>query len=198
MTRPLLLLTLFIAASLSVLTACGDDGLAPFARAGDDQVVNLGEVVQLDGTASSDNDNDTLTYTWSLTSVPEGSAATLTNQTTATPTFTPDLIGEYVAEVEVYDGDWATSDSVTVVVLPTEAVPADNVDVLVIHSIDTIHGWQVDELLSDAATIVQVEYPSLVDEWNAGTIEASIITVEIADAYHPERFWIDNWTVSKL
>jgi hypothetical protein len=77
---------------------------APTANAGPDQEVATGVEVELDGSGSSDINGDTLTYAWTLTSVPEGSTATLTGATTVDPTFTPDLAGAYVVSLVVNDG----------------------------------------------------------------------------------------------
>jgi len=57
----------------------------PLANTGANQSVNERTSVTLDGSASSDPDNDALTYAWSQTS---GPTATLTGGNTASPTFT--------------------------------------------------------------------------------------------------------------
>ena len=111
------------AALLSVLAACGGGGsgcnnafgslancssaapnVAPVAQAGPIQNVLTGSVITLDGSASSDVNNDTLTYKWALVAVPAGSAATLVGNTSAKPTFTADVSGTYVASLQVNDG----------------------------------------------------------------------------------------------
>src|SRR5207245_2702021 len=43
------------------------------------------------------------TYSWSLASVPTGSAAALSSATDPSPTFTPDIVGDYVVGVTVTD-----------------------------------------------------------------------------------------------
>ncbi len=87
---------------------------APTADAGPDQTVFLQEVT-LDGSGSKDGEGDTLTYNWSFSSRPSGSIADLTNETTVAPTFTPDLAGDYVAQLVVDDGNGHTaSDTVTI------------------------------------------------------------------------------------
>ncbi len=77
---------------------------APVANAGPDQHVQVGTVATLDGSGSSDPDSDELTFSWSLTSRPAGSAATLINPASVTPFFTLDRTGEYVIQLVVHDG----------------------------------------------------------------------------------------------
>jgi hypothetical protein len=78
---------------------------APVANAGPDQLSGrVGTMVTLDGAQSSDADGHALTYVWALTTRPAGSAAFLAGHTTTRPTFTPDLPGDYVAQLTVNDG----------------------------------------------------------------------------------------------
>jgi len=76
----------------------------PTANAGLAQDVMTEVLVNLDGSNSSDINGDALTFLWIILSAPAGSTATLTNATTATPSFTPDLNGEYVFTLVVNDG----------------------------------------------------------------------------------------------
>ncbi|WP_405228154.1 DUF4382 domain-containing protein [Lentisalinibacter sediminis] len=86
----------------------------PIADAGPDDSVAVGVAYMLDGTGSSDPDGDMLTYSWSL-QVPEGSAASLDDATLADPSFTPDVAGDYIAELVVNDGtEDSAPDSVTI------------------------------------------------------------------------------------
>lgn len=64
----------------------------------------LGGVVRLDANGSSDPDNDTLTYEWTLTAQPAGSTVVLTDNKAAALQFKPDLLGTYVLSLKVDDG----------------------------------------------------------------------------------------------
>ena len=76
----------------------------PVANAGPGQLVFVGDTVQLNGSASTDVDGNLLTFNWSLTSTPLGSAANLSDPTAVNPTFIVDLPGTYIAQLVVNDG----------------------------------------------------------------------------------------------
>jgi len=100
--------------------------IAPIANAGPDQSVTAGDLVTLDGSASSDPDSDPLTYSWTLNK-PAGSTATLSDATAAMPTFTADIAGVYTADLIVNDGiDPSASDSVTITAGPGNTAPVAN------------------------------------------------------------------------
>ena len=79
---------------------------APVANAGNKQFVVFGptSTVTLDGTYSTDADNDQIFYKWTLMQKPPTSNATLVGATTSRPTFIADVVGEYVAQLVVNDG----------------------------------------------------------------------------------------------
>ncbi|MCT4589372.1 MAG: PKD domain-containing protein [Carboxylicivirga sp.] len=76
----------------------------PVANAGDDQTVDAGSLVTLDASASSDADQDQLSYKWTVdTSNPE--SVTLSAVDAAQPTFTaPGTAGIYTFSLIVNDG----------------------------------------------------------------------------------------------
>ena len=76
----------------------------PTANPGPSQTVNVGALVQLDGSHSFDVDGDSLTYQWLILSKPLNSTATLSNPTAVNPTFTADLPGNYAVQLTVNDG----------------------------------------------------------------------------------------------
>jgi hypothetical protein len=87
----------------------GGENTAPVASAGDPQSVKLFTSVSLDGSASADADeDDILTYAWTLLSVPAGSTATLSDVAAQVPTFEADREGTYVAGLVVSDGKLAS------------------------------------------------------------------------------------------
>ena len=97
---------------------------APISNGGPDQNVAIGTTVALDASASSDVDEDALTYTWTLQR-PKGSGAALIGASTMTPTFVPDIAGTYTATVVANDG--AASGKGDKVVVTTSGVNAQPV-----------------------------------------------------------------------
>ena len=77
---------------------------APVADAGPNQTVAVGALVSLNGGASSDADQDPITYLWSFSSKPAGSTTVLSASTSKTPTFFADVTGTYVVQLIVNDG----------------------------------------------------------------------------------------------
>jgi RHS repeat-associated protein len=78
--------------------------------------------VTLDGSHSSDVDGDALSFSWSLTSVPLGSAASLDDPTSPMPSLDIDEPGTYVAQLIVNDGT-VDSDPDTVTVTTENSAP---------------------------------------------------------------------------
>ncbi|MGZ4847232.1 MAG: outer membrane protein assembly factor BamB family protein [Halobacteriota archaeon] len=113
----------------------------PTANAGDDQSVNLGAAVTLDGTKSADPENQPLTYAWSVTSAPTGSTAALSTTDSVKPTFTPDKPGVYEIQLIVTDSLNAASQpdkvKITVNDLPTaDAGPTQSIHVGTLVTLD--------------------------------------------------------------
>ncbi|MFQ5658069.1 MAG: PKD domain-containing protein, partial [Candidatus Methylomirabilales bacterium] len=67
----------------------------PVADAGPNQTVLVGMTVTLDGSGSSDADGDPVTFRWTLTVLPAGSAAAVSDPTAARPFFMADRPGIY-------------------------------------------------------------------------------------------------------
>lgn len=97
---------------------------APLAAAGPDQSANVGEIVTLDGSGSSDPDgNYPLVYQWTQTG---GPVVTLNEANTASPTFTVPVSGVFTFQLVVTDnlGLASTPDTavVTGVEVPSKAL----------------------------------------------------------------------------
>ena len=104
---------------------------APVANAGSDQSVSSAASVTLDGTSSSDTDNDSLTYSWTQTA---GTSVTLSSSTASQPTFTAPTLSfgdsnlSLVFSLVVNDGtEDSTADTVTITVTsPANSSPVAN------------------------------------------------------------------------
>lgn len=77
--------------------------LAPTANAGDDRLVVIGTTVVLDGSGSIDPEADSLSFNWTITSAPMGSAATIFDSALASAGLTPDVEGQYELTLAVND-----------------------------------------------------------------------------------------------
>ena len=76
----------------------------PIANAGIDQDINTTSLVILNGSLSSDLNSNILTYTWSITSAPTGSNASLSDATVVNPKLSVDIDGSYIVQLIVNDG----------------------------------------------------------------------------------------------
>ncbi len=84
------------------------------ARAGADQTVQVGQLVTLDGSGSTDSESKPLTYQWALLRKPAKSTVTLSDATSAKPTFKPDEVGEYELELTATSPNGKATDKVLV------------------------------------------------------------------------------------
>lgn len=110
------------------VTVLADPGAhTPKADAGADQTVTSGQLVTLNGSASSDPHNKTLTYSWTLIS---GPTVTLTGADAAQATFTaPDVTSPelLIFELTVSNGVYANSARTQVTVNPTPDTAAPTI-----------------------------------------------------------------------
>ena len=106
---------------------CSTPNTPPVASAGVTQNVTTGSLVTLDGSGSRDPNNESLTYIWQITAVPTGSLAALSSTTSAKPTFTADVTGNYTVSLVVNDGKASSPASiVTVYASLNNAAPVAN------------------------------------------------------------------------
>jgi len=90
---------------------------SPVANAGRDLIRYINALVSLDASRSYDNEADNLSYIWSILSVPPGSAASLSDESSQAPEFVADQFGVYSFGLVVDDGEFASEmDTVTVTV----------------------------------------------------------------------------------
>ncbi|MGE0502720.1 MAG: PKD domain-containing protein [Rhizobiaceae bacterium] len=93
----------------------------PGANAGPDQTVPPSSAVTLDGSGSSDPENDPLTFSWVQTA---GPAVTLAGSNTATPNFTaPAAPATLTFELTADDGASTDTDTVTITVVAANESP---------------------------------------------------------------------------
>lgn len=88
----------------------------PVAAPGNNQNVDTGSMVLLDGSASSDLDGDSLIFSWNLTDKPVDSTTNLTSPNLEMTSFTADRSGTYTISLTVSDGT-DTSPPVTIMVV---------------------------------------------------------------------------------
>lgn len=88
---------------------------APAASSVAEQWVQPGATVTLDGTGSIDEDQDPLTFQWTLLLKPMGSAAALSSAREPASSFVADAAGTYLARLVVSDGATASAPADVVV-----------------------------------------------------------------------------------
>ena len=120
-----LLLILILTVAIIFIFSCDDEAAppdlqdteiventAPSGTAGIGKTVLVGEIAIFEGSAADADAGDTLTYLWSITSVPVGSSITnadIIDASTLNASFVPDVAGEYTVQLTVSDG----TDSIT-------------------------------------------------------------------------------------
>jgi YD repeat-containing protein len=129
----------------------------PVANAGANQTAQVGDAVTLDGSLSTDVDSDPLSYVWSILNKPGNSNPELKQQDQIQAILTPDLPGDYVAQLIVNDSklnsDPATS-LVTVSVKPVVNHPPQiTSSPLTAATVGNLYTYDVDATDSDNDTL---------------------------------------------
>ena len=177
----------FFASSIEGVTVY-QANTAPTANAGVDQTVNEGEAVSLDGSGSTDPDEDTLSYEWSQTDA-SGYEVTLTGATSATPSFTaPDVAAGGVTltfELTVTDpGDLADADTVTINITSVNQAPTANAG-----TDQTVNEGDVVSL--DGSGSTDPDGDTLIYEWSQTDASGYTVTLSNADSSTPS-FTVPN------
>ena len=157
---------------------CSTPNSAPVANAGVTQNVTTGTLVTLDGSASRDANNESLTYLWQMTAVPAGSLAALSSTTSAKPTFTADVTGSYTVSLVVNDGKASSQTSVvSIYASVNNAAPVANAGTnqsVSIGSVVTLDGTASSDANRDALTY----------KWTMGSIPSGS-TAALSSAISP-------------
>jgi len=130
---------------------------APVANAGDYQRVVAGDTVYLDGSGSSDPDDDPLSFNWAFDEVPEGSLAEIVDPSAEQTSFVADVAGTYIVRLVVNDG---TIDSepatVTITAIPPEEAAIETL-ILLQEVIDALPTGSLKNKNSGNALINKIE-----------------------------------------
>lgn len=105
------------------------------ARAGNDVSVEVGNVINFNGTQSSSTNTIPFTFSWTMKSKPLASVVTLTGANSSTPSLTPDVAGRYEIVLTISQSAWTSTDDVIVTV--TEKVNQEPVAVRLNQPITT-------------------------------------------------------------
>ncbi|MBS0339064.1 MAG: PKD domain-containing protein, partial [Proteobacteria bacterium] len=178
--------------------------VAPVANAGFDRSLQIGDTGVLDGSASSDLNGDALTYAWSVTTRPSGSAAMVTDATQAFAHFVPDVAGDYTLGLVVNDGALSSAQAtvrLTAVAIGSNRAPTadagidQNVPLGTVVTLDggdssdpdgdpITYAWTLDSKpANSAASIVDPTSPrpALTPDL-AGTYKASLVVTDSSNA----------------
>jgi hypothetical protein len=105
------------------VNASAPTNLPPTANPGANQTSFLNTVVDLDGSASTDPEQQALSYQWTLTGRPAGSTAALINPASSKPNLGLDRVGAYTAQLIVSDGQLSSAPAQVVITVPVNGPP---------------------------------------------------------------------------
>jgi hypothetical protein len=187
------------------IVVVSSDNLAPTADAGVDQLVIVGSIVNFDGSSSTDPEMDELLYLWSIDARPDSSLTDLVGPETSTPSFTPDIIGEYEVSLTVSDfiGPGAPDSALVTAVsaedfAQLEILEASDALVSVPPANVTTEGNQtaLGNFLRQATVAIQEgDIPEAVDKLQKAIARTDGCVLRgIPDGDGPERDWVTNCT----
>jgi len=149
------------ATDLVVITAVAPNH-APVSNAGPDQSVATGQLVNLNGSGSSDADGDPLIYIWSLVTFPSGANAALSGSTTVSPSFTAYQPGTYVISLVVNDGKENSSSAkvyITAVAPPVTYTYDDLNRLIVVSYGDSVHVEYQYDAVGNLTSVISTNAP---------------------------------------
>ncbi len=170
------------------LVTMSTENSTPIAQAGADQTVLVGDTVILNGTDSNDPDNDSLTFSWNITSTPTNSTATLFDSRIEEPSFDVDLPGTYIIQLTVNDGiAESVIDTVTITTENSKPIANAGKDQTVsINDTVTLDGSNSNDADGDPLifnwSIISQPTGSLVT-LNGANLETTTFIVDVAGTY---------------
>jgi RHS repeat-associated protein len=169
----------------------------PIANAGVDRNASTHSLVTLDGSASFDPDGDPITFEWVSAVRPINSNGTFASPTTPSPSFTPNLPGNYTSRLVVRDNQGTTSvpDLVTIAVAVTNTSPTFVSTPKTSAFTGQLYHYDVDAADPDPLDVLQFSLPTApagmsidpqtgVIEWLPGASQggAHAVVVRVQDA----------------
>lgn len=122
-------------AEVKIVAAAAPENTAPTTDAGADQNVEISAANRLEGTATDDGYvNATLGYTWEVVSAPTDAEAVIATPNKKISDVTFSKTGEYVFKLTADDGQYQTSDTVTITVTEDAAQP----EIMAAYSFDDL------------------------------------------------------------
>jgi len=157
------------------LVDVGSENTTPVADAGEGGELGAcaGNPLELNGYGSYDLDGDELMYEWSVVSVPADSGSSdksFSNRESADASFTWDVSGTYILQLQVYDGMiWSSPDvmSFTIADLEDNQAPVSNAG-------------------ADQEILVEVDCESSSYVWACPDCEEFVIELDGSGSYDPD------------
>ena len=147
----------------------------PFANAGPDQSVEVGDQVLLDGSGSTDINGQALTYQWTIVKEPAGSAAELDEAIAVQPRFYANVVGTYIVQLVVTDSEGLSSSADQVTVHVEENTPP------VAHITAPAQGALEETISLDGSGSTDIDGDALTYQWTV-TVKPEGSQAEFAES----------------